>query len=172
MLGNKRPKPIVPSAPGILSDRRPAKQTLYDPLRCGVLSSDDRYWICVTIIGQLRQKGKSGKMREKRMNPVFRGLTAIFEPSFLKTALIRSALRLSTGFLLLALSSAGTPRTCRLPIVPPRQSAAMKQQNRILMFRSIFSYYHGVSTSTDSDLAKSIHVSEHAPKTFIHPNSI
>ncbi len=35
--------PIVPSSPGILSNRRPAKLSLYDPLRYGVLSSDDRY---------------------------------------------------------------------------------------------------------------------------------
>ena len=33
--------PFIPSSLDILSDRRPAKQTLYDPLRYGVLSSDD-----------------------------------------------------------------------------------------------------------------------------------
>ncbi len=43
MPGNKRLKPIVPSSPGILSNRRPAKLSLYDPLRYGALSSDDRY---------------------------------------------------------------------------------------------------------------------------------
>ena len=36
-------KPVPPSAPGIFSDRRPAKPSLCDPQRCGVLSSDDRY---------------------------------------------------------------------------------------------------------------------------------
>ena len=46
MLGNKRLlQPIVPSSLDILSDRRPAKLSLYDPLRYGVLSSDDRYSI-------------------------------------------------------------------------------------------------------------------------------
>ena len=39
-------KPIVPSSLDILSNRRPAKLSLYDPLRYGVLSSDDRYSIC------------------------------------------------------------------------------------------------------------------------------
>ena len=34
---------IVPSSLDILSNRRPAKLLLYDPLRYGVLSSDDRY---------------------------------------------------------------------------------------------------------------------------------
>ena len=43
MPGTKGKKPIVPSSLDILSNRRPAKQTLYDPLRYGVLSSDDRY---------------------------------------------------------------------------------------------------------------------------------
>ena len=44
MLGNKRLlQPFVPSSLDILSNRRPAKLTLYDPLRYGVLSSDDRY---------------------------------------------------------------------------------------------------------------------------------
>ena len=44
VLGNKRLlQPIVPSSLDILSDRRPAKLPLYDPLRYGVLSSDDRY---------------------------------------------------------------------------------------------------------------------------------
>ena len=46
MLGNKRRiKPNVPSSLDILSNRRPAKHLLYDPLRYGVLSSDDRYLI-------------------------------------------------------------------------------------------------------------------------------
>ena len=35
----------MPSSLDILSDRRPAKQKLYDPLRYGVLSSDDRSFI-------------------------------------------------------------------------------------------------------------------------------
>ena len=35
---------IVPSSLDILSNRRPAKLLLYDPLRYGVLSSDDRYY--------------------------------------------------------------------------------------------------------------------------------
>jgi hypothetical protein len=49
LLQQKRPgskrlfKPIVPSSLDILSNRRPAKLSLYDPLRCGVLSSDDLY---------------------------------------------------------------------------------------------------------------------------------
>ena len=49
MLGNKRLlQPIVPSSLDILSNRRPAKHSLYDPLRYGVLSSDDRYIVfCV-----------------------------------------------------------------------------------------------------------------------------
>ena len=48
--GNKRHKPTVPSSLDILSDRRPAKQMLYDPLRYGVLSSDDPYSVDVSII--------------------------------------------------------------------------------------------------------------------------
>lgn len=44
------PKPNVPSSLDILSDRWPAKQKLYDPLRYSVLSSDDRYWIVFVII--------------------------------------------------------------------------------------------------------------------------
>jgi hypothetical protein len=48
MLGNKRLlQPFVPSSLDILSNRRPAKLTLYDPLRYGVLSSDDRYSVFV-----------------------------------------------------------------------------------------------------------------------------
>ena len=51
MIGNNRiSQPFVPSSPGILSNRRPAKLSLYDPLRYGVLSSDDRYLICTGII--------------------------------------------------------------------------------------------------------------------------
>ncbi len=48
--GNRRLKPNVPSSLDILSNRRPAKLSLYDPLRYGVLSSDDRYLICDGII--------------------------------------------------------------------------------------------------------------------------
>ena len=45
MLGNKKLlQPFVPSSLDILSNRRPAKLTLYDPLRYGVLSSDDRLY--------------------------------------------------------------------------------------------------------------------------------
>jgi hypothetical protein len=48
MLGNKKLlQPFVPSSLDILSNRRPAKLTLYDPLRYGVLSSDDRYIVLV-----------------------------------------------------------------------------------------------------------------------------
>jgi len=52
--GSKRLfKPIVPSSLDILSNRRPAKLSLYDPLRYGVLSSDDRYSICKSIISSM-----------------------------------------------------------------------------------------------------------------------
>ena len=50
MLGNKRLlQPFVPSSLDILSNRRPAKLSLYDPLRYGVLSSDDRYIVLVVL---------------------------------------------------------------------------------------------------------------------------
>ena len=35
--------PIAPGSLDILSDRQPAKLSLYGPLRCGVRSSDERY---------------------------------------------------------------------------------------------------------------------------------
>ena len=50
--------PIVPSSLDILSNRRPAKLLLYDPLRYGVLSSDDRYLIAPAIIAQIGRKSK------------------------------------------------------------------------------------------------------------------
>ena len=51
MLGNKRLlQPFVPSSLDILSNRRPAKLLLYDPLRYGVLSSDDRYFVLVVLL--------------------------------------------------------------------------------------------------------------------------
>ena len=51
MLGNKRLlQPFVPSSLDILSNRRPAKLSLYDPLRYGVLSSDDRYFVLVVLL--------------------------------------------------------------------------------------------------------------------------
>jgi hypothetical protein len=56
--------PIVPSSLDILSNRRPAKLMLYDPLRYGVLSSDDRYLIAPAIIAQIGRKSK-----RKRENP-------------------------------------------------------------------------------------------------------
>ena len=64
----KGPWPLVPSAPGILSDRRPAKLALYDPLRCGVLSSDDRYGIVGLLYGRSAEKTRGergGKNEEK-----------------------------------------------------------------------------------------------------------